>query len=387
MKKFLNLTLLIFLLVLLVGCKQKKDLIIYTYLEGGDEKENVIELYNPTDEDIILDNKYSIHIYNNGSIEPKINIPLKGTIKKGNYFIIGSKETKNKELEKLINHDTKKLLFNGDDAVALHKDKNLLDLVGYIGEDIKFGVNNTLIRDNEKLIPQNKYNPILFMNFGYKRYDLLNKEIKNPDINKLLKGPQFNKEWLTKPFGDGSKLEDSKKGLGGAVEVTVNQYIDGDTTEFKDKDGNIYRTRYAFIDTPESTPKGGYQAWGEPAKQTANHILKSAKKIYLQSLDGVPIKDQYGRYWGIIWVDNLMLNFLMIKGGFTEYGLLDSYNEAYYEDIPYSTYFHAAYLNAINNKITFLGNQKDPIWDYKQNKPVNSGIYNPDYNFLIGEDE
>lgn len=76
---------------------------------------------------------------------------------------------------------------------------------------------------------------------------------------------------------------DSKK-----MEVTVKNYIDGDTTHFNDpdnevSDNGIIKARYLAINTPEST--GRIEAYGKKASNFTRSKLESAKSIIIESDD------------------------------------------------------------------------------------------------------
>ena len=86
-------------------------------------------------------------------------------------------------------------------------------------------------------------------------------------------------------------------------EVTVHNYIDGDTTHFKvprdiDPEG-ILKARYLCVNTPEST--GKIEQWGKKASNFTKEKLKNAVSIIIESNDANWNADSTGdRY--LVWV-------------------------------------------------------------------------------------
>lgn len=114
----------------------------------------------------------------------------------------------------------------------------------------------------------------------------------------------------------------------GVGEVTVYQYIDGDTTHFIEKDGRQVRTRYGGINTPESTAQ--VQKWGKSASIFTETKLESAKHIVLTkpTMDGgVPELDSTNtRYMTFVWYttvddpsldDFRLLNLEIVQEGYS----------------------------------------------------------------------
>jgi endonuclease YncB( thermonuclease family) len=87
-------------------------------------------------------------------------------------------------------------------------------------------------------------------------------------------------------------------------EVTVKQYIDGDTTHFYLKSGtidgsDIVKARYLAVNTPEST--GKVEPWGKAASNFTKEKLKSAVSIMIESDDSEWNTDSNGRHLLWIW--------------------------------------------------------------------------------------
>lgn len=101
---------------------------------------------------------------------------------------------------------------------------------------------------------------------------------------------------------DGKVYTDKSFLKTGCGEVTVTQYVDGDTTHFKDNDGEYFSLRYLGVDTPESTSI--FEPWGKAASNYTKECLSSATKIVLTA-DEAGQTDSNGRYLGWVWyLDN-----------------------------------------------------------------------------------
>ena len=88
------------------------------------------------------------------------------------------------------------------------------------------------------------------------------------------------------------------------AEVTVKQYIDGDTTHFYLKSGtidgsNVVKARYLAVDTPEST--GRVEPWGKAAANFTKNKLKAAVSIMVEADTADWETDSNGRHLLWIW--------------------------------------------------------------------------------------
>ena len=141
------------------------ELFISEYVEGS-HNNKALEFYNPTPNDIILDNTYDLVRYSNGageSIESDIQYvqPLTGTVPAYGTFIalldrqdangtgydtilfadllnIGNTFSNSAFYSTDYNSGTngcRVMVFNGDDALGLRKNGNAVDIFGKIGED------------------------------------------------------------------------------------------------------------------------------------------------------------------------------------------------------------------------------------------------------------
>ncbi|MBQ4000926.1 MAG: thermonuclease family protein [Lachnospiraceae bacterium] len=87
-------------------------------------------------------------------------------------------------------------------------------------------------------------------------------------------------------------------------EVTVRQYVDGDTTHFdvpEDiSESGVLKARYLGVNTPEST--GTIEKWGKQASNFTKEKLSSATSIYVESDDGNWNFDNTSSHRCLCWV-------------------------------------------------------------------------------------
>ncbi|MEP4534850.1 MAG: endonuclease [Cyclobacteriaceae bacterium] len=104
------------------------------YLEGSGNNK-AIEIYNGTNETIDLETEgYYIERYNNGATTPSGTQDLTGNLTAGDVYVIGNPSAD----QAILNESditSEITFFNGDDAIALYKNEELIDLIGIIGYD------------------------------------------------------------------------------------------------------------------------------------------------------------------------------------------------------------------------------------------------------------
>ena len=87
-------------------------------------------------------------------------------------------------------------------------------------------------------------------------------------------------------------------------EVTVRQYIDGDTTHFnvpeEITETGVLKARYLGVNTPEST--GTIEKWGKAASNFTKEKLSHAKSIYVESDDDQWNFDTTSSHRCLLWV-------------------------------------------------------------------------------------
>lgn len=136
--------------------------------------------------------------------------------------------------------------------------------------------------------------------------------------------------------------------------VTVSQYIDGDTTYFKEPDNRTVRTRYSNINTPESTAQ--VQKWGKSASIYVQDKLENSTAVILSNptMDlRAPSTDSNNRYLCLVWYatvenptldDYRCLNLDIVQEGYSAVtGMEDTY--------PYYQTFIDAQTQAQNHRL------------------------------------
>jgi len=95
--------------------------------------------------------------------------------------------------------------------------------------------------------------------------------------------------------------------------TTLEKCTDGDTASFKIND-ITYKTRFLYIDTPEST--NSIEPFGKQASEFTCGFLKSGS-ITLET-DGNELFDKYNRLLAWVWVDDKLLQEEIAKAGLVE---------------------------------------------------------------------
>ena len=113
------------------------DVFFSEYIEGSSNNK-AIEIYNPTDADIVLDG-YVINYYNNGSATVTKSYDLAGiTLVAGDVYVICSDTYSGAavcdEIQAYADADSV-VFFNGNDAMELMKDTVAIDVLGVVGVD------------------------------------------------------------------------------------------------------------------------------------------------------------------------------------------------------------------------------------------------------------
>lgn len=115
---------------------------------------------------------------------------------------------------------------------------------------------------------------------------------------------------------------------GDRVEVTVSEFIDGDTTRFN-YNGSSESFRYLIIDTPESKhSRHGEEPYGEEASERTKELLSQADKIEVEFDEG-PNQDDYDRYLAYVYADGEMINETLVREGLAEVKYVNPPNDTH----------------------------------------------------------
>lgn len=107
----------------------------------------------------------------------------------------------------------------------------------------------------------------------------------------------------------------------GFIKAEFVKIIDGDTAYFK-INGLVESVRFMVVDTPKYIIQAGddtqIEPFGKEATDYANHILKNAKEIYLESDSGNNLRDDTPskRLLAWVWCDGYLLNYLLVRNGY-----------------------------------------------------------------------
>ncbi|ETT82088.1 endonuclease [Viridibacillus sp. FSL R5-0477] len=120
------------------------DLIISEYIEGSGFNK-AVEIYNGTGATVNL-NDYTLELHINGAAAAAQKVELVGTLENNDTYVVYHKDANtaiksNGDLE-----NSSVVNFNGDDPIVLKKSSEIVDSIGQVGSQIKFGENMTLVR-------------------------------------------------------------------------------------------------------------------------------------------------------------------------------------------------------------------------------------------------
>lgn len=97
--------------------------------------------------------------------------------------------------------------------------------------------------------------------------------------------------------------------------VTLNKCVDGDTAWVNLND-EVIKLRFLAINTPESTNK--IEPYGKEASKFTCNLLKKASKIEIEYDNNSDKFDKYNRHLVWVFVDNKLLQDLIVKEGLAE---------------------------------------------------------------------
>ncbi|TWX65294.1 ExeM/NucH family extracellular endonuclease [Colwellia demingiae] len=121
------------------------DLFFSEYVEGSSFNK-AIEIYNPTDSAISLEN-YQFKLYSNGSLTATGTYTLTGEILANDVVVLGSSQIADDSLlVPFIDHFVSAVNFNGDDYVELVHGDKIIDNIGTYGVRENWGKDTSLVR-------------------------------------------------------------------------------------------------------------------------------------------------------------------------------------------------------------------------------------------------
>ncbi|MFA7519363.1 lamin tail domain-containing protein, partial [Shewanella sp.] len=123
------------------------NLIISEYVEGSSNNK-AIELYNPTAGAIDL-SQYQLRFYFNGSTNVGTTIALTGSLAAGATYVVADNDS-SADILAVTNQQSTASFFNGDDAIELTYQNQVIDSLGQVGVDpgAEWGSGDLSTQDN-----------------------------------------------------------------------------------------------------------------------------------------------------------------------------------------------------------------------------------------------
>lgn len=348
--------------------KTNSKLLISEVIEGSGNN-RAVELYNMSDEEISLD-EYSLNFYVGGNESPTFSLSLEGNVINPKSTFVISHDDSDEGIKSITDFSSSKVMFVGSEQISLNKGKKIIDLVGNIGYQSAFNEDITLVRKTNYFISRNKWEEYDWIRYSIDNFKYLGNITNSVTPEEMEQGPKINQEYEGLPFIDETNPE---LGGGGYTNVTLYSGVDGDTAKFYYPEvssiTNGTKVRFQNINTPESYAEN-VMPWGIPAKFWTTEKLEKAQNIKLQSLKGGLLKENYERVLAWVWVDGELLNYKIVKNGYSEISF-GSVDNMFYKDISYTNWLYDAQLYAKMNKKAIWG-EKDPYWDYDNNESTYS---------------
>lgn len=143
--------------------------------------------------------------------------------------------------------------------------------------------------------------------------------------------------------------------------VTLEDCVDGDTAKFRNSSNEVIKARFLAVDTPESVhPTKGVEPFGKEASEFTCNTLKNAKEIKIEYDLDSDEEDNYGRKLVWVFVDNSLLQELLISKGYAEVAYL-------YGDYKYTSLLQDTQVVAKVNKVGIWSDVK-PVVDKEETK-------------------
>lgn len=160
-----------------------------------------------------------------------------------------------------------------------------------------------------------------------------------------------------------NKIENDYNNDTNKVEVELVETVDGDTAKFK-MYGEQITVRFLGINTKETIhPEIGEEEWGKEASDFTEENLKNATKIELEFDEVADEKDKYDRYLAWIWIDDVLLQNLLVKNGLAENYMLQN-------NYKYAGILQESEENAKNNKIGIWSDEISNIQNSKNENQI-----------------
>lgn len=262
--------------------KQRDELFISEYIEGSSFNK-AIEIYNGTGADVNLEN-YQLTLYSNGKTEPSQSEQLSGILNDREVFVISHSQASN-AIQQVTDITSNVVNFNGNDAIVLEKDGQVMDVVGTIGDDSDFAKDITLIRHANIMVPSQNFEIMEWTMYGKDTFIYLGSHTIGGEE---LTDPEPNPEPESYSIGEARQLSDGTEVVVEGI-MTVNSEAISNGNQFstyiQDETGGVNLFLFAQGEIPE-LEKGDYvKVTGKLAS------YKGLKEIVPTSID-ILAKDQ-----------------------------------------------------------------------------------------------
>ena len=315
------------------------------YLEGTGNS-RALEIYNPTNDTVDL-SLFHIVILQNGSYEISATISLDGMLESGETYTIAYSGS-SQDLLDFADATSNRLVFDGNDTIQLrYSNETYLDTIYDLGEQLFLMTNELFVRDENTVK-------------GTRDFVLSDWDGYVPDYYEIFGDFPFSKP---ESFTISEEYLYNQIGLttvSGMEQVTLDHTTDGDTAAFTPGYINDARVRFLGTDTPETnqpydwnTAEDGVweaEPWGLEAKAYTSNILSNATVIYLQSDPDLGFKETYGRTLAYVWADGVMVNYELVKLGFS-HNYLSTDSQIVFEHRYLYRWFQDAEAYAIENEL------------------------------------
>lgn len=271
-----------------VESKQIDELFISEYIEGSSFNK-AIEIYNGTGADVNLDN-YQLTLYSNGKIDSSQSEQLSGILHNGEAFVISHSQASN-AIQQVTDITSNVVNFNGNDAIVLEKDGQVIDAVGTIGDDSDFAKDITLIRNANMIAPSQNFEITEWTTYGKDTFIYLGSHSiggEEPNESEEPTAPEPNPKPESHSIGEVRQLSDGTEVVAEGI-VTVNSEAISNGNQFstyiQDETGGVNLFLFTQGKIPE-LEKGDYvKVTGKLAS------YKGLKEIVPASID-ILAKDQ-----------------------------------------------------------------------------------------------
>ena len=275
----------------------EESLFLSKYVDGQNS-DQAVEIFNPTNDPILLSD-YFLKIFLNGSYTgTSISLP-EISLGSGEAFVIVNAAA-GATLSEKADLTSSDLVFDGNDCIQLcYKNGTYVDTIYQLGNKLFTMNDEVYIRKPDVTAGTRTFDYSEWTAYIPTYFEVLGTHpVAVPTVLAFT--------FIDRPFLDA---------LGGMDLVTLDHVYDGDTAGFSPNYTGDKRVRFLGVDTPETYPVE--DEWGPEAKAYTTSVLNGGSVLYLQSDPVSGYTDNYGRTLGLIWVDGVLLNYELVRLGYS----------------------------------------------------------------------